>query len=193
VKESFGKEYLDEIVINQTIIYLENWKNIERIYTQKINEIEDQSNEDKRDIDILRKQEKKVNTRYERLIDAIADGTITNEEVKPKLNKLRQEKEEIQNKIQEIEKKREEEKKEWDYILAKLSHDKIHELNWAYEDGDENQVSNILRSLIREGTFNNYNLHLEYITGDTYDIDVKNLPDLLYKRIYGLDILDDQT
>jgi hypothetical protein len=164
----------------------ENWQEVYRLYEQQMMLLEERSEQDEERIAVLEKQKVKIEGKKDRLVQAVADGIMEMQDVKKQMDSIKEEIANIDETISQLRVKNENVKEEWDYILAKFSHERREELNEQYIlEENEEAVNEIYREVIRKAWLCDDILELEYITGTKVHIDVFDLPESLRLRIEG--------
>jgi hypothetical protein len=134
-----------------------------------MNLLEERSRQDEERITVLEKQKSKLETKKERLVRAVAEGTMEMQDVKTQMDILKEDIAKINNTIIQLKAKKESVKQEWDYILAKFSHERREELMVKYcLEENEEEINQIYREVIKNAHLNEDVLELEYITGTRY-------------------------
>jgi chromosome segregation ATPase len=165
----------------------ENWQEVQKLYEEQMVLLDERSQQDEERISILEKQKAKLEGKKERLVQAVADGTIEMQDVKKQMDALKEDIAKIDNTIFQLTDKKENIKQEWDYILAKFSHERREELMVKYcLEENEEDVNQFYREVIEKAELSDHILELEYITGTKVHIDVVDLSDSLRFRIEGL-------
>jgi site-specific DNA recombinase len=175
---SIRKKLLDDIVFYTTMELFENWQDVQSLYEQQMDLLEERSQQDKARIESLENQKASLERKKERLIQAVADGVFEVSETQKQMDTIRAELTEISDIILRLNNSRQSMKQEWDYILAKFSHERREDLMVKYcLDEDETEVNKIFRDVIRRSWLKDNILTLEYITGKHLSINTVGLPD----------------
>jgi uncharacterized coiled-coil protein SlyX len=172
----------------------ENWQEVYRLYEQQMTLMEERSEQDEERISTLEKQKAKIEGKKDRLVQAVADGIMVMQDVKKQMDALKEDISKIGETIYQLRVKSQNVKQEWDFILAKFSHERREELMVKYcLEKDEESVNKIYREVIKSASLKDNILELGYITGTNVQIDVVDLPDSLRLRINGLKELMENT
>jgi len=165
----------------------ENWQEVYRLYEQQMTLLEKRSQQDEERIVVLETQKVKIEGKKDRLVRAVADGIMEMQDVKKQMDALKDEISKIDETISQLRVQNENVKEEWDYILAKFSHERREELNEQYTiEENEEAVNEIYREVIRNASLCDDLLELEYITGRKVVINAFALPDYLRIRIENI-------
>jgi chromosome segregation ATPase len=165
----------------------ENWQEVYRLYEQQMTLLEERSQQDEERIVALEKQKTKIEGKKDRIVQAVADGIMEIQDVKKQMDSIKEDISTISNTISQLRGQKETAKQEWDYILAKFSHERREELNEQYSiEENETAVNRIYREVIKKAWLCNDLLEIEYITGKKLSLDINDLPELLQFRIEGI-------
>jgi len=118
-------------------------------------------------------------TRRARLVSAVANGTLSEDDIRDQMEKIRSETDAIQKKLQEIRAAVSQKQMEYDRLLEELSENQIKE----WKKADISQRRKLLQRLVKSASMVGETLRVLTVTEKQYAIKVRNTPKQLLSII----------
>jgi site-specific DNA recombinase len=137
---------------------------------RKAFEVQNAANNERREqyskrLETLSKQQKNI-------IDAVADAVLSNDEAKPKMDGIREERLKLEAELKTIKNELEESEMTWAQTVLYA----VQTAKDYVKEKDVGKKRKYLKNLIKEATIDKGHFHIEFKNGWTNDLDLKNLP-----------------
>ena len=172
-------QLLDQIF---SILYVDcqsDYETIKKLYQNKEAEIAKEKNAVVKAIERINKGIIELNRKKNNLINAIADGTVSNTDVSSKLIEINSELNQFER--QKLDQSSAIKKKEEQYHLLLVEFGVENVRKWI--ESSEMIKREMLKRLIETAVTNGYLIKVKMATGKLYEIDLNNLPEFIKRRI----------
>jgi len=172
-KRSYIRREVIETIINYDVTqYLMSYYEIEKILSKQIQDAKTRQEHDRDIVQSLEANVAKLNAKRERLVDSIAEGTLSTSDAKGKMASIKKEIEGTKTQIEEIRIRMAKEVEDAELMLAKFSNETVNEFNKlstsseVYGGQYENEVNTFLRRYISHAELLGNILTVAFITGN---------------------------